>query len=170
MSNLPAPIEPQTGDAIAPGTGVLRPVATAQEILDAWKAYQALKRQLLTPDDYQEIQGRPRVKKSGWRKIATAFGISTAIVREQRRTTDTGAFHWETVVRAIAPNGRYCEAVGSCASDERKFAHPDHDVRAVAQTRATNRAISDLVGGGEVSAEELTSSTRQGAAKSAPAF
>jgi hypothetical protein len=45
--------------------------------------------------------------------------------------------------------------VGACASNERRFAHLDHDVRATAHTRGKNRAIADLVGGGEVSAEEL---------------
>lgn len=33
----------------------------------------------------------------------------------------------------------------------------EHDIRATAETRAKNRAISDLVGGGEVSAEEMRS-------------
>jgi hypothetical protein len=32
----------------------------------------------------------------------------------------------------------------------------EHNVRAIAETRAKNRAISDLVGGGEVSAEEMS--------------
>ena len=32
----------------------------------------------------------------------------------------------------------------------------EHDIRATAETRAKNRAISDLVGGGELSAEEAT--------------
>lgn len=35
------------------------------------------------------------------------------------------------------------------------MAKADHDVRATAQTRATNRAISNLIAAGEVSAEEL---------------
>ena len=47
------------------------------------------------------------------------------------------------------------DAVGSCASNERRFAHIDHDVRAIAHTRSKNRAVADLVGGGEVSAEEI---------------
>ena len=32
----------------------------------------------------------------------------------------------------------------------------EHDILATAETRAKNRAISDLVGGGSVSAEEIT--------------
>jgi hypothetical protein len=140
--------------------GIIRPVASADEVLSAWRQFQDIKRSLLTIEDYQEIQGRPRIKKSGWRKIAAAFGISDQIVREERREIDSGTpsgryFVWEITVRAVAPNGRFSDAVGSCASNERRFAHLDHDVRAIANTRAKNRAIADLVGGGEVSAEEL---------------
>ncbi|MBX5489577.1 MAG: hypothetical protein IRZ14_00370 [Chloroflexi bacterium] len=146
--------------ADASQSGVLRPVASPEEVLAAWAQFQELKRSLLTLDDYQEIQGRARIKKSGWRKIAAAFGISDQLLREERRECEGPGpnqryFVWEVTVRAIAPNGRYADAVGSCASSERRFAHPDHDVRAVAHTRAKNRAVADLVGGGEVSAEEL---------------
>jgi hypothetical protein len=52
-------------------------------------------------------------------------------------------------------SGRSMTAVAVCPSKERKFAHPEHDVFAVCHTRAVNRAISDLVGLGEVSAEEI---------------
>src|SRR5437763_5265540 len=140
--------------------GVIRPVASAEEVLAAWQQFQELKRSMLTLDDYQEIQGRARIKKSGWRKIAAAFGISDQILREERREHGTPGqpghyFVWEISSRAIAPNGRYVDAVGSCASNERRFAHTDHDVRAVAHTRSKNRAVADLVGGGEVSAEEI---------------
>lgn len=138
---------------------IIRPIATPAEVLAAWQQFQDLKRSLLTLEDYQEIQGRARIKKSGWRKIAAAFGISDQLLREERREVEVPPhgryFVWEVTVRALAPNGRYADAVGSCASNERRFAHADHDVRAVAHTRAKNRAIADLVGGGEVSAEEL---------------
>ncbi|HEY7066498.1 MAG TPA: hypothetical protein VII06_33810 [Chloroflexota bacterium] len=115
--------------------GIIRPVASADEVLAAWRQFQDIKRSLLTLEDYQDIQGRPRIKKSGWRKIAAAFGISDAILREECREVDTPTgrqFVWEITVRAIAPNGRYADAVGSCASTERRFAHLDHDVRATA--------------------------------------
>jgi hypothetical protein len=157
-------VGPHDGTALAAADGssggVLRPVASPEEVLAAWAQFQELKRSLLTLDDYQEVQGRARIKKSGWRKIAAAFGISDQLLREERRECvgpgpNERYFVWEVAVRAIAPNGRYADAVGSCASNERRFAHPDHDVRAVAHTRAKNRAVADLVGGGEVSAEEL---------------
>jgi hypothetical protein len=142
---------------LADAPAVVRPVAAIGEVIDAWNAFVEVKNQLLTQEgtDYLPIQGKPRILKAGWRKVAAAFGISTEIRHEARRDLEAGAFVYEFVVRALAPNGRFAEAAGSCASDERAFSHKQADVRAQAQTRATSRAISDLVGGGEVSAEEL---------------
>ncbi|MBP9780275.1 hypothetical protein KBD33_06715, partial [Candidatus Gracilibacteria bacterium] len=94
------------------------------------------------------------IKKSGFRKLATAFGISTEIVRENRINFEK-YFVYEITVRATSPSGRYSEACASCASNEKEFSHLENDVRATAQTRGTNRAIADLIGSGEVSAEEL---------------
>jgi hypothetical protein len=152
--------------------GIIRPVASADEVLAAWRQFQDVKRSLLTIEDYQDIQGRPRIEKSGWRKIAAAFGISDELLREERREVDLPTsrhFVWEVTVRAIAPNGRYADAVGSCSSTERRFAHLDHDVRATAHTRGKNRAVADLVGGGEVSAEEMLDGEGWEAPRPAPA-
>ena len=142
---------------VSDAAAVVRPVAAIGDVIAAWNAFVELKDQLLVKEgeDWLPIQGRKRILKAGWRKVAAAFGISTEVRSEQRRDLDSGVFVYEFVVRASAPNGRFAEAAGSCASDERKFSHTQADVRAQAQTRATSRAISDLVGGGEVSAEEL---------------
>jgi hypothetical protein len=135
---------------------IIRPLGTAAEIKAAWDQFQELKQAILTADDYQEVGGKARVKKSGWRKIAAAFGISLEEVRGERIENEGGAgFRWEYTVRAIAPNGRFCDGIGTFDSRERRMAHMEHDVRATAFTRAANRAVSDLVGGGEVSAEEI---------------
>ena len=133
---------------------LIRPVANNSQIVEAWRNYQELKRDLLNQSDYQIIQGKNCIKKSGWRKIQTAFGISDELIKEERKTIGN-AFIYEIIVKASSMNGRFSYGVGSCSSSERKFAHVEHDVRSTAHTRAKNRAISDLVGGGEVSAEEM---------------
>jgi hypothetical protein len=64
-------------------------------------------------------------------------------------------------VRATHPSGRFAEGSGRCSIDESRFKTPsgrakaEHDIAATAVTRATNRAISNLVGFGQVSAEEV---------------
>lgn len=133
------------------------PLVSAAEAAKQWALFEALKAKLLNEEDYQAIAGKRYIKRSGFRKIAVYFGISDRIIKEERTDRDDGSFCWHVEVEAIAPNGRCCVGVGACDSRERKFAHLEHDVYATAQTRAKSRAISDLVAGGAVSAEELTS-------------
>jgi hypothetical protein len=57
--------------------------------------------------------------------------------------------------RATAPSGQYADGDGHCDTLEKGTINSIHNVIATAHTRAKNRAISDLVGGGEVSAEEV---------------
>lgn len=146
-----------TNGAVVPASApqMIRPLATPDAALEAWQAFQDLKAKLITEDDIQHISGRNFVKKAGWRKIAAAFGISTECVAEEREELKPSGFLWRVRVRATAPNGRFAEGTAGCASTERRFSHVEHDVYAQAYTRACNRAISDLVGGGEVSAEEM---------------
>ena len=123
---------------------------------------------LLDKSDYQA----GKKKKSAWRKLARAFNISDEpitkeIVRDENHQIISAYFE----VKAILPNGRSGFGVGDCSifdkikSDDvelpsnfelrKRFTNAEHDVIATAHTRAKSRAISDLIGAGEVSAEEL---------------
>jgi hypothetical protein len=140
----------------------------AAGVVDAMRAYQDLLPKLLSPSDYQEAgfeNGAPRrfVKKSGWRKIATAFDLDVQLIRSTIDRADDGTpLRAEVWARAITPSGRSMDGDGYCSVDESRFAKPsargklENDLRATAATRAVNRAISGLVGMGEVSAEEVT--------------
>jgi len=119
------------------------------------KLFQRMKASLLDKNnDISTIQGLPYIKRSGWRKFALAFNISDEIVKEERDEHGND-FTWRIRVKASAPNGRSVIGIGACSSEERNFAHVRHDVYATAHTRAKNRALSDLIGSGEVSWEEL---------------
>lgn len=173
---------PQRQDAGA----LVQVVASTSDVVAAFHAYQAAKEALLTPADYQTFRegGHERsfVKRSGWRKLAIAFGVSFTIVDKQQMVDDAGMLRYaEFTVRATAPNGRSSDGWGSCSADERccvpgctrrhrhcpaadggtchpanHFTKPRHDIPATAETRAKNRAAADLFGMGEVSAEEVT--------------
>jgi hypothetical protein len=150
------PTEPASTALVPAQPTMIRPLATPDEALANWQAFQELKAKLITKDDLQHVGGRDRITKSGWRKVAAVFGINVELLAERRIPHANGnGFVVECTVRASAPNGRYNDGVGSFDTNERKMAHLEHDVRATAYTRAANRAISDLVGGGEVSAEEI---------------
>lgn len=127
------------------------------QALAEWNAYQEITEKMLDETDYQVIKEKKYKKKSAWRKYARAFNINTEIIKEDIvKSEKTGAVKEATfVVRATLPNGRYAEGWGNCSRGERGFAHPNHDIPATAMTRAQNRAIADLIGAGEVTADEI---------------
>lgn len=123
-------------------------------------AYDAAVGALIGPNDVQ-VEGsgknaRSFKKKSAWRKIGRYFGISTEVVKIDREFLD-GTFLATVTVRATAPWGQSLESVGACSQDEAtgRRTITIADAIATASTRATNRAVSDLVAMGEVSAEEI---------------
>ncbi|MCA1571334.1 MAG: hypothetical protein LC798_13640 [Chloroflexi bacterium] len=198
---------------------------------------------LVTENDVvvDKASGRAFKKKSAWKKLGRAFGVSVEIV--ERRTwydeDEDGVRHFnaEVVARSVAPWGQYADDIGACSTREEKYlfmgvqcprcggptwdnreprkgepgwlsakrergelapfscrnkqcgeevwdyshdeagggAKPNptarakalHDVTATAATRASNRAISDLIAAGEVSAEEVEGSINR--ANGAPA-
>lgn len=164
----------------SPGA-LVRPAADLAQIEAAFADYQALCARLLDDDDYQELhqggQVRRFPKRSAWRKLAVAFGVSFEIVERSFQRDEQGrVVSAEFIVRASAPNGRYADGWGQASVYERccgkqcsrrhqhcppgcdgrrHFTHPEHDIPATAETRAKNRAASDLFGMGSVSAEEV---------------
>lgn len=127
--------------------------------LNLFNTFRELKEKLLMEEDISKIGGKVYIMKSGWRKIKAFFRLSQEIVASERIEYKRGSAEyvmWRYRVRVTAPDGTFAEAEGVCTSDE-PFGKgkPEHAIAAMAQTRAFNRAISDLVGGGEVSAEEL---------------
>lgn len=156
-------------------TGIVMPAVNAKEALAAWQAYLDLKEAIVDKKtDVQFIDGKPFLKKSYWRKTATFFNLNVEVVEEHsEKLGSTFVYHFSC--KATAPNGRYAIGVGSCDAFEKakmidgkymaynKYkkiwepAQPNslHNIRSTAETRAFNRAVSNLVGGGEVSAEEI---------------
>lgn len=128
-----------------------------ENALEEWNAYQELTKKLLDETDYHIHKGKKYKKKSAWQKYARAFNINTEIVsKEIIRSKTNAVLEAEYTVRATLPNGRYVESDGSC--DRREAGKKDmssHSIKATAKTRATNRAISELIGAGDVSADEL---------------
>jgi hypothetical protein len=142
---------------------VIKPL-DAGELVESFKSYQSLLPQLLDESDYQSDGKDKFVKKSGWRKIATAFDLDVQLVRSSVERDESGEpVRAEVWARAIAPSGRSMDGDGYCSVGEKRFANPkgrqklENDLRATATTRAMNRAISGLVGMGAVSAEEVDS-------------
>lgn len=137
---------------------LVRPVGTPEEAKKVMEEYQELCNSLLDDGDRQIIQGKVFKKKSAWRKLAKAFNLSTYIVEERSEKVtmdgkDILVFHFKA--KAVAPNGCFAEGTGSCDTSEKGLNKTIHNTRTIAETRAVNRAISSLIGSGEVSAEEM---------------
>lgn len=161
MNSVPtaAPVLPvQEIARLAP----LRPLPI-YEVQRAMQEYQQGLQSILDDTDWQTFadrQGSERrfVKRTGWRKVATWFGLDLEIdvgsIVDVRDENDQ-PLRVRLIGRVIAPNGRKAEDVGACSITERRFSKPDHDLLATAATRALNRATSNLVGMGELTAEEI---------------
>ena len=139
--------------------------------IEQWDAYQKLCKGLLNETDYQEIIVKEKdedgnyikvkrhfKKKSAWQKLSRAFNVDTTIVDRSLERTKMGRVREAYYcVRATLPNGRSVESDALCSRSERgKDKVSDHTIMSTAKTRATNRAIAELIGAGEVSAEEMT--------------
>ena len=158
----PAAAASTTGDEEAIVTA-LAEVNDSQQIIDISQgkamrqALDEMKRSVLRESDIVKIGGKPCIKRSGCDMYAAAFRVSTTIIDEHHDVEQLGNLQvvgWHFTVRASLPNGRHVDNVGSCYNNERPNMRIA-DVRATAETRARNRAILDLVGAGEVSADEI---------------
>lgn len=164
-------VDPATGEvlnlaALSNGSTdlspLLRPAATIEECQNAFSEYQKLNQQLLTESDFAKISGKAFMCRSGLRKLAVFYGVSYEIRDRSIVYDDDGRIlRAEFLARATAPNGRYADGWGAASSREAigKGEKADHNLPAVAETRAKNRASADLFGLGQVSAEEIDRST-----------
>lgn len=149
-----------------------------------WNTYVAVCEAILSPEDYSRIGNKEYKRKSGWRKLAKVFAVGDQIITREIERDEKGRPMFAAVeVRATDPTGRStigyheahlsekcCPTIYGDACPKAKY--DDHDccsaactgyvhwslpgnLPATAHTRAKNRAIADLIGAGEVSAEEM---------------
>jgi hypothetical protein len=136
----------------------LMPLVAPAQALAAWNAYQDLCKQVLDEKtDYANIKGKLAKKRSGFSKLARFYGVSIGVQKEYEwtRGDDWG---WDWTLLATIPGGRSTTGDGSCSYSEMKgggIAATRHNIRAKAYTRAFNRAVANVLGTGEVSAEEV---------------
>lgn len=161
-----------------------------QEARAAMEAYEELCKAVLKPEDYQTYTDRDGKtksfkKKSAVKKLQTFFNIDVEVITTQHHEFEDGHFGWSVTARAIIPRtGRHVDAVAACTTFEEKYditpyqkeseadfakrrkralARSFHDILGTAETRATNRAVMNIigVGGGEVTAEEVDKGQRR---------
>jgi len=96
------------------------------------------------------IKGTPAISKQGFRFIQSQFGITTEAEVVQWVDDPTGCVVW---AKAELPDGQSAEAHGEGYLTESKV--DDNEFVRYADTRAKNRAISDLTSAGALAVSEL---------------
>lgn len=105
------------------------------------------------------------IRKSGWRKLGMVFGINLKVVsmdREDHEDENGTYYLWNARVLAEHPTSmKYAEGIGVASSRDQFFTRAgkrladEKDIKLKAQTVGENRAISNLIGGGQMTAEEV---------------
>lgn len=149
-------VDAETGE-IVPVEVPMIFIPSPEDALRAWNAYQELCKKLLQDSDYANIKGKKARKRTGWAKLRRALNISTEIIHAEWEEFTDSECGYIVTVRASFPDGRHEDGDGYCDSYEMKggIAPTRHNIRSKAVTRAKNRATADLIGSGEVSAEEF---------------
>lgn len=155
---------------IVPQTGLVAPVCSVQESVQIFKEFEQAKKQILSGNDILWIgsdgrpavegEGSPHIKRSGWRKLARFFGLSWDIEDIKKLTMEYGGYMYKVRVKVWHPAGASVISEGIATSKDSFFTKggrkeaDEENVMMKAQTVAVNRAISDILGSGEVSGEE----------------
>ena len=154
---------------------IVAPMVDVEEAIEVFNKFTEFKQKLLSKDDYLYIgkDGKPTnkkpgvseyIKKSGWRKFSTVFNLDCQILGKSREVHEDpeGLYYvWTYAVRVTAPNGRFQDAEGVATSRDPFFTKggkqmpEEKNIMLKAQTIGFNRAISDLIGGGAKTAEEV---------------
>jgi len=150
--------------------------------VDELKWLNDAKKTILAKNDYQAIGAKSFIKKSGVKKLAMAMGISVEIVDRTMSETTWGStiestiyqsktgskavntsgkgkeILWSVRARATRRDGVFCEALAVCSNYELAVKkgqdYNPQNILGTAETRASDRAVMNLLGG-EVTFEEI---------------
>jgi len=135
-------VEPDVIDETDDEDAEIRPGALAKDPID-WL-------QSKNGDFVNTIQGTPAISKQGFRFLQQQFGITTETEVVETFDDPLGVIVWS---RAERPDGQFAEAHGEGWRYEDGVG--DNEIVRYADTRAKNRAISDLVSAGALAVSEL---------------
>ena len=152
--------------------GFMSPAATLDEAFQAFEMFDKAKERLLRDQDVVWFgkagapvkkgtpDAKPYLLKSAWRRMARFFGLSID-VEGREKIGEGDDYIWAYRYRITHPCGAYVVSEGVCSSKDSFFTKggrvkaDEADVMLKAMTVAINRGVSDLLGSGEVSGEEM---------------
>ncbi len=150
---------PEAHDPAVTAALVVRPEITIEESKSIWNAFLELRDLILSdPACFDEIEGRKEMNRTGAMRLAVPFGLSieeVGIEEGRVQLEDTGEFDYRFRVRIrVSKGARFVDGIGSCRLSEISekagdFSRREHFALTKAWTRATKRAIADILGGTE---------------------
>jgi hypothetical protein len=151
------------GMGVEAGKGLILPVAGMNELSQGLKFLTKVKSKILVEEDYIYLDENgnrvsrdkavtKRLRRSGLRKLAYAYGLNYFIIGMKRYNGEKGddeEFTWICRALIFEPKSkRYVESIGACSSKDPFFTRTpsEADVILRAQTLAVSRGIADLLG------------------------
>lgn len=150
---------PNDVDPAVAGALLVRSEASIEESKQIWNSFLELRDLILSdPACYDEIDGHKEMNRTGAMRLALPFGLSiTEVGIEEGRVelADSGDFDYRYRVRIrVSKGARFVDGIGSCRLSEISekagdLSRREHFALTKAWTRATKRAIADMLGGTE---------------------
>jgi len=138
---------------------VVSPVIGLEQAKRIWNTFLEFRDTILRdPACYDEIEGVREMNRVGATRLAVPFGLSIedrGIDEGRVELADEGTWDYRFRVRVrVSKGGRFVDGVGSCRLSEISekagdLSHREHYALTKAWTRATKRAIADILGGTE---------------------
>jgi hypothetical protein len=138
---------------------VVSPVIGIEQAKRIWNTFLEFRDTILgDPACYDEIEGAREMNRTGATRLAVPFGLSIedrGIDEGRVELADEGAWDYRFRVRVrVSKGGRFVDGVGSCRLSEiseraGNISRREHYALTKAWTRATKRAIADILGGTE---------------------
>ncbi len=150
---------PSEVDPAVAGALVVRAEVGIEDAKQIWNSFLELRDLILSdPTCYDEIDGHREINRTGATRLALPFGLSIEDrgVEEGRvELADTGEYDYRYRVRVrVSKGARFVDGIGSCRLSEISemsgdVSRREHFALTKAWTRATKRAIADILGGTE---------------------
>ena len=138
---------------------VVSPVIGLEQAKRIWNTFLEFRDTILDdPACYDEIEGVREMNRTGATRLAVPFGLSIedrSIDEGRIELADEGSWDYRFRVRVrVSKGGRFVDGIGSCRLSEISekagdLSRREHYALARAWTRATKRAIADILGGTE---------------------
>ncbi len=159
MAAAPARVRYELAQPESAGSSLVAPELGIEEAKRLWNSYLDFRDAILSdPACFDEIDGRREMNRTGATRLAVPFGLSIEeILTEEGRVEnmDDGSFDYRFRVRVrVSKGSRHVDGIGSCRLSEIPTRSGDtsrreHFALTKAWTRATKRAIADILGGTE---------------------